>query len=83
MSRKKHAWNALWDCVGAHATVDEIFRAERAVENAVIEDFTDRVYEEIEQLFSLLDAAPNDDIKLGILLAENAMRKTLDNWYSK
>lgn len=82
MSRKKHSWNALWTLRENDATIDDIFNAERVVECAIAEDFSDSVYEETEQLLNMLEVAPNNDIKLGILLAQHAMRKTLDNWYS-
>lgn len=81
MSRKKHAWTAFWN-VQQSGTSDELHRAERVVEAASVEDFTDLVYEETEQLLNLLDQAPNNDIRLGILMTLDAIRKTLNNWYS-
>lgn len=77
MSRKKWAWDAYLTAEG----VDQKLMAMDALEMAIIEDFTDDVYERFEVLDSMLEQAMNTDIKLGLILARNALRETLDNRY--
>jgi hypothetical protein len=86
MSRKKHAWNALWyifeNKEDFKNNENAFHNAERGVEAAVIEDFMDDIDEELARLFNLLDQAPNNDIKFGIMIAQDIIRNRLDTWYN-
>lgn len=88
MSRKKHAWTALEAAMLHHeatrdnTTFDDVARATRGVELAILEDFMDHVYEQTEHLFIALEQAPNNDVKLGMLLAQNVMRATLEGYFT-
>jgi hypothetical protein len=77
MSRKKHAWTSLFHIIEnkSNYTYDEVCRELKLVENAIIEDFVDNVNEELQDLLNILDEAPNNDIKFGVLLAKESIRK--------
>ena len=79
MSRRKHAWDAYRSTENSDAT----YETQRAIEVAAIEDFMDDVHGSIGRIDCLLDEAPNNSIKLGLLLVQNILRETLDNWCSE
>lgn len=67
MSWRKHAWAALWDAVDK--APDEIYNYEMKVESAVIEDFTNDLMHELEQLEELARESGQKSVVLGIKLA--------------
>lgn len=77
MSRRKWAWEAY------HMSENESDKstAMDSIEMAVIEDFIDDLDNRLETLNDMLEEAPNANIKLGLILARNAIRETLDNRY--
>jgi len=78
MSRKKHAWTSLLHTIEnkSEYSGDKFYKEQHSVELAIIQDFMDDVNEELYELLSVLDQAPNNDVKLGILLAQETIRKS-------
>jgi len=81
MGRRKHAW-AAYEMVQAeeHTNDDRVFDATRAVEGAVIEDFTDAVFERIGQLESVIEDSQSRHVLLGVRLAIREIHNTVDDW---
>jgi uncharacterized protein HemY len=81
MSRKKHAWTSLFHIIEnkSNYTSDELYKEQQSVENAIVQDFMDNVNEDLHDLLYVLDEAPNNDVKLGILLAQESIRKSYYN----
>lgn len=67
MSFRKHAWGALWDAV--YNNTDDTEKYESAVECAVIEDFTNDILHELQQLEELAQESGQTSVVLGIKLA--------------
>jgi hypothetical protein len=78
MSRKKHAWGAFFHNI-ENKSDDVSYKYQKSVEDAIIEDFMDNVYEELQELLNILEQAPNNDVKLGVLLAQESIRKSYYN----
>jgi hypothetical protein len=78
MSRKKHAWTSLFHIIEnkSNYTSDELYKEQQSVQDAIIADFMDNVNEDLNDLLYVLDEAPNNDVKLGVLLAKESIRKT-------
>jgi hypothetical protein len=81
MGRRKHAWTA-YEIVRTEEgdDSDRIFHAGRAVEGAVIEDFTDAVFERIGQLESVVEDSQSRHVLLGVRLAIREIHNTVDEW---
>jgi hypothetical protein len=81
MSRKKHTWTSLLHTIEnkSEYSGDVLRKHQKLVEQAIIQDFMDNVNEELYELLNVLDQAPNNDIKLGILLAQESIRKSYYN----
>lgn len=81
MGRRKHAW-AAYEMVQAeeHTSDDRVFDATRAVEGAVIEDFTDALFERIGELESVVEDSQSRHVLLGVRLALREMKNTLYDW---
>jgi hypothetical protein len=82
MGRRKHAWTAYEYSKESESEnkSDLVWRAARAVEGAVVEDFTDAVFERLGELEDTLNL--NSDVKLGYELAMRELRNTYLDWTS-
>jgi len=76
MGRRKHAWAALYDELHGESPRDynQIAKCERTVEGAAIEDFTDDVYERVEEIRNLVQETNNPQIMLGIEMVMRELR---------
>lgn len=79
MGERKWAWDALYE---VHRTPnregDELWRAERYVESAVISEFISDVYEATAELTQMTEECGQHGVMLGIQLALREMRKLSD-----
>lgn len=80
MGRRKHAWAAYEMAQAELAGDDRVFHAERSVEGAVIEDFTDALFERIGQLEDVIADTESRHVLLGVRLALREMHNTLNDW---
>lgn len=79
MSRKKHAWSAYRETASTpDMNPDILWMAERAVESAVLEDFTDALFDNIAQLQHITEETQSRHVRLGIELALREITRTLD-----
>lgn len=79
MSRRKHAWAAYRESAKSpDMDSDILWMAERAVESAVLEDFTDDIFNNIAQLQHITEETQSRYVRLGIELALREISRTLD-----
>jgi len=80
MGRRKHAW-AAYECLDPiNEEQDVLLRAQRLVEGAVIEDFTDALFERIGELVNLAEETQSRHVALGIRLAMRELQQVQDDW---
>ena len=80
MGRRKHAW-AAYECLDhINEEQDVLLRAQRLVEGAVIEDFTDAVLDRLGQLTDITDETQSRHVALGIRLALREILQVQDDW---
>lgn len=80
MGRRKHAW-AAYRCLDQINEDDVVLqRAERLVEGATLEDFTDTVFERIGELVNLAEETQSRHVALGIRLALRELLQVQDDW---
>lgn len=80
MGRRKHAW-AAYECLD-HLNEDAVVlqRAQRLVEGATLEDFTDAVLERIGEMVSLAEETQSRHVALGMRLAVREILQVQDDW---
>lgn len=80
MGRRKHAW-AAYQCLDPiNEEQDVLQRAERLVEGAVIEDFTDALFVRLGQLTDITDETQSRHVALGIRLAIREILQVQYDW---
>lgn len=80
MGRRKHAW-AAYQCLDPiNEEQDVLQRAERLVQGAIIEDFTDALFERLDELVTLADETQSRHVALGLRMAIRELHKTQDDW---
>lgn len=80
MGRRKHAW-AAYECLDhINEEQDVLLRAQRLVEGAVIEDFTDAMLDRLGQLTDITDETQSRHVALGIRLAIREILQVQDDW---
>lgn len=80
MGRRKHAW-AAYQCLDPiNEEQDVLQRAERLVEGAVIEDFTDTLFVRLGQLTDITDETQSRHVALGIRLAIREILQAQYDW---
>lgn len=83
MGRRKHAW-AAYECLDQINEDDVVLqRAQRLVEGATLEDFTDAVFERIGEVVSLAEETQSRHVVLGIRLALREILQVQDDWAAR
>lgn len=83
MSRRKHAWVQYHDvATSPEMDADILYTAQRSVESAVIEDFTDRVLHDIQELSHVAEECQSRHVRFGIQLAIREILRATEDFTS-